>query len=85
MDPNVYIAYLCFLDSNHPLKKAFERWREGFQPSGFSTDFKSFTRNIAWNKQRESASNYFYESEQSWKNFNTDGFIKFLEKHEFEK
>ncbi|KKM97489.1 hypothetical protein LCGC14_1167400 [marine sediment metagenome] len=85
MDQNVYVAYLCFLDSNHSLKKAFEAWRKGFQLPGYSTDFRSFIRSTAWNEQQESALNYLYESEQSWKNFDINGFIEFLERYGFEK
>ncbi len=83
MNPNVYLAYLCFLDKvDGNINDNFLIWRK----SALSVGFVVYQINqIAYAKYLKSQSDFIFEAEKLWKNTDFSSFISFLKKYGFKK
>jgi hypothetical protein len=62
MDPIVYVLYLCLLESEHPLRRAFKDW-VGFGGREFldaELEAMSFGKTIGARRE------HIYQQEQDW-------------------
>jgi len=83
MDPNIYFAYLCLTENNHPIRKAFMAWRA---PGGNSWTLERIISNMAWEMKAKYRKQYIYQAENMWgSDFSFTKFINFLMKHGFNK
>ena len=85
MDPNIYFAYLCFLDSDHSAKKAFDSWRKDTAPYTGLWTLGRFTQDICRQQAAKYRQLYIYEAEKVWNDFNIVKFTEFLKGYGFKK
>lgn len=73
MKPNVYIAYLCFIDEN--LSRKFEKWSWG---TASHNELKYAIEDAAFKMRRKAATMHIYALDMAWREFSYDKFIEFL-------
>ena len=81
MDPNIYMAYLCLTENNHPVRKAFKQWRH----TGNRWPLERAMDDIRWTMESKYSRMFIFEAKEAWKTFNSTKFLKFLEKYGFDK
>ena len=83
MDPNVYVAYLCFTENNSNVRKKFKLWSHKTNPhaplnySDLRWAIDSIKEEMRWQAKRA----FLYEAEMAWKCFDVTKFMEFLDKY----
>lgn len=77
MNPNVYMAYLCFLKNDSRVYSMFSKCLNSKDPYRFS-EFEYAVREVVYRERMKAKRLFIYEAEQLWVNFDTGKFIKFL-------
>ena len=86
MDPNIYMAYLCFLENDSAVCRTFKHW--SFNTSNYQmplVEFHFALRTEAEDRKWEAKNAFIYEYEDKWKKFSPPSFVLWLEECGFKK
>ena len=75
MKPNIYVAYLCFLDNGSIISQRFKRW---MSMTDSHNELKWAIEDIAYSMKIRVRPLHIYEIDKMWREFTYEGFLKFL-------
>lgn len=79
MHPYLYLAYLCLLESNHPVRLAFKRSKSFNLEYGWSLE--RAVNVVVRNKADEYRRKFIFSAWKEWSNFEFTKFMKFLNRY----